>query len=490
MKHKHTAAIVLCYAAIAIFTLTAVLITGKNYTVYVNVPYDEITTDISFTNAGVAKITDTQYENGVFSATLTGVKAGRTDVTITSRNTENENERTTVLTSVTVLPTKVLFISSYEFGGNTFVLLGMVLLTLFTAFMFARQFRYRKKTLFFSYKTVLDLALIFFFGLQFLIYAALYVMAITKPERFDGWQVCNLAGFIMSAIFLVSIPAIIAYAGFLSFSNLSLIKHEGFAKNNLFGILISLALFAGAAMCIITAIKNPNSTGVTLPEIRDSIIRAIVSSAFVYFECLLVSVQICTRYAAMHEPKHNQDFIVILGCKMRDDGTPTPLLRGRVDRGIEFYKKQLEQTGNAPCFIPSGGKGADEVMSEAECMRDYLVQQGMDESIIFPETESTTTLENMRNSKVIADSKKENANILISTTNYHVFRSGILAAKIGMRIDGVGAKTKWYFWPNAQMREFIGLLAHEWKINVFFIAALVVLSAAFSNISTIIDLIV
>ena len=33
-----------------------------------------------------------------------------------------------------------------------------------------------------------------------------------------------------------------------------------------------------------------------------------------------------------------------------------------------------------------------------------------------------------------------------------------------MRAQGMGAKTKWYFWPNAAVREFVGLLtAHRLK---------------------------
>lgn len=265
----------------------------------------------------------------------------------------------------------------------------------------------------------------------------------------------------MTLIFFISIPFIVLFAGFLSVSNLSLIRHEGFRKNNLFGILISIALFVGSLLCVITAYLNPNSTDFELTSVRDAVIRTVVSSAFVYFECLLLSAIYCTRYAARHEPKYNQDFIVILGCQIGRDGKPLPLLWGRIDRALAFYHKQLEQTGKQACFIPSGGKGKDEVISEAECMKNYLVAQGIDESLIYPEAQSATTLQNMIFSKKIADAHKGNANVLFSTTNYHIFRSGMFAAKAGMNADGIGAKTKWYFWPNAQMREFIGPLASE-----------------------------
>ena len=59
--------------------------------------------------------------------------------------------------------------------------------------------------------------------------------------------------------------------------------------------------------------------------------------------------------------------------------------------------------------------------------------------------------------------------IAFSTTNYHVFRSGLFARRVKMRAVGMGAETKWYFWPNAAVREFIGLLTkHRLKQALIF----------------------
>lgn len=86
----------------------------------------------------------------------------------------------------------------------------------------------------------------------------------------------------------------------------------------------------------------------------------------------------------------------------------------------------------------------------------------------MPETKSTNTLQNMKFSKeLIADSK---AKIAFSTTNYHVFRSGIFAGQAGLKAEGMGSKTKWYFWTNAFIREFVGLLvSQKKKINALFL---------------------
>ncbi|MGX8703520.1 MAG: YdcF family protein, partial [bacterium] len=58
-----------------------------------------------------------------------------------------------------------------------------------------------------------------------------------------------------------------------------------------------------------------------------------------------------------------------------------------------------------------------------------------------------------------------------STTNYHVFRSGLKARRVKMRAQGMGCKSKWYFWPNAAVREFVGLLTqHRVKQAVLLVA--------------------
>ena len=230
---------------------------------------------------------------------------------------------------------------------------------------------------------------------------------------------------------------------------------------------------------VLTCIRSVHTTQAMMLQLTNALfstLRNTIAGLFVYFEFLFFSAQFCCLYSAKRQPKFNKDFIIILGCKVKSDGTPLPLLRGRIDRAIRFYREQLEHSGKQAFFIPSGGKGDDEVISEAECMENYLIKQGIDKHLILPETKAKTTLENMRFSAQIAAENVENPQLVFSTTNYHVFRSGILSRKAGVKAAGIGAKTKWYFWPNAQVREFIGLLAHEYKRNiaVFLIVSLLV----------------
>ena len=49
--------------------------------------------------------------------------------------------------------------------------------------------------------------------------------------------------------------------------------------------------------------------------------------------------------------------------------------------------------------------------------------------------------------------------VAFSTTNYHVLRGYVFAHMAGMEAEGIAAPTKLYFWPNAFLREFVGMLA-------------------------------
>ncbi|MBQ0018657.1 MAG: hypothetical protein KBS63_05620 [Clostridiales bacterium] len=62
-------------------------------------------------------------------------------------------------------------------------------------------------------------------------------------------------------------------------------------------------------------------------------------------ECMLIGAIICGIIAARRQPPYDRDYIIILGCGISRDGSLLPLIRGRVDRAIDFYNKQLAQTG-------------------------------------------------------------------------------------------------------------------------------------------------
>jgi uncharacterized SAM-binding protein YcdF (DUF218 family) len=158
-------------------------------------------------------------------------------------------------------------------------------------------------------------------------------------------------------------------------------------------------------------------------------------------------------------------------------------------RPLTIVWRQLEETGKKAVFVPSGGQGSDEVISEGEAMKRYLLEQGIEEEQIMAETRSTTTLENMKFSAELIKERDPDAKVAFSTTNYHVFRGGMFAREVGLKAAGMGAKTKWYFWPNAEVREFIGLVVNEKWVHVGVVLGLAVISIIVANLGNIMDLI-
>ena len=253
-------------------------------------------------------------------------------------------------------------------------------------------------------------------------------------------------------------------------SNFVLVKREGFHPANLLGFGISAAIIAGY---LFAYLDGESFTGGSEDEARIFFtVRSIYTSVFVYFEAMLLSSSLCAFIAAVKKPRRDKTHVIILGCAVSDDGTPLPLLRGRIDRAIAFADDQAKDTGARPVFVPSGGQGSDEVISEGESMRRYLLSKGIDDGHILPETASTNTIENMRFSLEKIKESCKDPKIAFSTSGYHVLRSGMISEKEGLAAEGIGSKTKWYFWPNAFIREFIGLLAGKWKRHLLWMLLL------------------
>lgn len=481
------------YIGIVLFSALVVFLTSRSYTVYLENPTHSahVTLEHEQGEKGVLEISDIVSENGISRVRLKALKSGKECVKVTLYPDDAGSVKSTsIYTDATVTRGKMLLVNGYDFEGYKYIYIGLALAEFLTALLVLSQFIYRTKHNFFNYKSVLDLSLGMYLVIRGWLYIAIIVGELHNPSNMNNYHMYSMFGFMTSLIVLLSLPVLFVFSMFLIISNLSLIRHEGFAKNNLLGIFISAFMGLGALACLVLFFIYPNSLFMRAQDAAISVARNSISGVFVYFLCMLISAQICCIYSAVREPQYNKDFIIILGCKIRDDGTPLPLLRGRVDRALRFYRTQLEKTGKQARFIPSGGQGADEVISEAESMRRYLMEQGIDESLILPESRATTTLENMRFSAEIAqkNAPEEKApNLVFSTTNYHVFRSGILSRKAGLKAAGIGAKTKWYFWPNAQIREFVGLLVSEYKINLLVIAGIAVNAALFAHIGMMIE---
>lgn len=277
---------------------------------------------------------------------------------------------------------------------------------------------------------------------------------IKSPELYSNgaYLIHTLLGSAINYM-LLSAPFILVFSIALCVSNISLIRHERFRFVNVLGIILAFLLIAGEALLFaFDMYASGSQKEVMLHDLFVNLFAAV----YLYFECMLIGAIIANIIVVKYEPDKDKDFLIILGCGLRKDGTPTPLLSGRCDRALAFDKKQREETGKELIFVTSGGQGENEANSESLAMKNYLLEKGIPEERIIEEDRSTDTFENMKFSKANIEALDKNAKVAFSTTNYHVFRSGLFARRVKMRAVGIGAKTKWYFWPNAAVREFVG----------------------------------
>ncbi|OQB23459.1 MAG: hypothetical protein BWY11_01834 [Firmicutes bacterium ADurb.Bin182] len=146
------------------------------------------------------------------------------------------------------------------------------------------------------------------------------------------------------------------------------------------------------------------------------------------------------------------DAVVVLGAGLRGRRVSYTLAR-RLDAAIDYA---LQYPG-IPVVV-TGSRGPGELLSEAEAMKNYLVSKGFPEERIIIEDRAKSTSENFRFSKLILDKLLEKPyRTAYVTTDFHLFRAGLVAKEEGLTAFGIGAETKWYLLPNNCLREYVAI---------------------------------
>lgn len=375
----------------------------------------------------------------------------------------------------------VVDLESANFTGCRVVTMAVAVMFVAIAVILYARLLYRCRHAFYSYRTAFTGGMAIFMSEIALTHVLSAIRYLRDPY---GSLTTIWNGFARSGyqFIILTAPFLIVASVFLIASNVALVRHEGLRPRNLLASVTAVALVGGLTVAVLL---DASIRRTTLTQLRlHASLVSIYTSAFVFLEAMLLGAMLCGIVAALGEPPLDRDFIIINGCRMAGDGRPLPLLRGRADRALAFAAKQRRATGQGPIFVPSGGQGVDEPVSEARSIADYLMSRGVAESDILIEDRSTSTDENMRFSRDLIRALRPDARVGFATTSYHVFRTGMLSAEAGLPAEGMGSRTKWYFLPNAFLREYVGLLSAERKplLRILFLltAFFVVLSLTIS----------
>lgn len=252
-------------------------------------------------------------------------------------------------------------------------------------------------------------------------------------------------------------------------------KREKHRLANALTLILGLGL---VALLILSAVANTAHLPVWV-RCAQAGFTAVLLYYFLHVSVFATSVFLCN----MVHPAKNKQYVVVLGSGLVNGKVP-PLLAGRINRAITFYTKQKAKTA-PPKLVLSGGKGADEPVSEAQAMRAYALRKGIPAADILTEEAAANTKQNMEFSRRVmeADAGGLPYKAIFASSNYHLLRAGIYARKAGLRIDGIGSRTAAYYLPNALLREYIAFLRMYRRHNLIVAGLVFVLFTALAALA-------
>jgi uncharacterized SAM-binding protein YcdF (DUF218 family) len=283
---------------------------------------------------------------------------------------------------------------------------------------------------------------------------ALALLALGVAERLA--RAHDQAGrLVLLAVFALVAVVPFLVAAFLVVNGVTMVRRESLRPGNLVSLGAGLGILAVIGFRLTTPLTGSG-------ELVLSATIIMLLFAYVSFQCVSF-VLYAFLYGRLSVPRH-ADFVVVLGSGLLGGRVP-PLLASRLDRGEAVYRGLVARGGD-PVLIVSGGKGSDEQVSEADAMAGYLAARGFPADRIQREDRSSSTEENLANSQAIMDRLRPGATCVIVTSNYHVFRTAMIARHLGVRGQVTGARTAGYYWPSATLREFAAVFFRYRLVNL------------------------
>ena len=178
---------------------------------------------------------------------------------------------------------------------------------------------------------------------------------------------------------------------------------------------------------------------------RKRIVRKLITGLFAV--CLLATLAVVAidtyvkggvsdRILTPEEASQLQDVdcILVLGCLVKDNGTPSDMLHDRLRRGVELY-----HAGAAPKLLMSGDHGRTNY-DEVAAMKQFAVDADVPSADVFMDHAGFSTYESIYRARDIFQADK----IIIVSQEYHLYRALYIAEQLGVEAYGVSADYRNY----------------------------------------------
>ena len=262
---------------------------------------------------------------------------------------------------------------------------------------------------------------------------------------------------VMLVTYLAVMVALLIVPFFLIHNGIVMIKNEGRSTAHMLSLGLGIVVLIGEVLTAYNVVFYSFVYGLERAQRYFSsdafLVQSLIIVTVIYGSMSFVIFMIYSVFLMIIPRRKDFDYVIIHGAGLIDGDKVSKLLQERLDKAIDVYRKDPSPTK----LIPSGGKGADENISEAEAMKGYLLGQGIPESDILLEDRSTTTFENLQFSKDIIDGREGRKYTALVTSNYHVYRALRYCRKVGLKCKGIGSHVAMYYWPSALIREYIAV---------------------------------
>ncbi|GGJ51812.1 YdcF family protein [Glutamicibacter bergerei] len=252
-------------------------------------------------------------------------------------------------------------------------------------------------------------------------------------------------GLVFVLVFALAPLIYLIFAGALIYNGVVMWRREGSRVSNLLSFASGVAVLVLPVVAILLVALN-TWWSYTVAFVL------FMSSAFTasLFAMLLLYAWVHGKFPSMGQPAA----VVVLGARTID-GKVTPLLRGRLDRGLQLYRAATEPK---PLIVPTGGQGTDELEPEGVSMSRYLSEQGIAEEQLLIEDRAKDTIENLKFSDTLVRTHRPDGQLWVVTSDYHALRAGLAARSLGLDARAFGGKTAAYYRPSAFLREFVAIM--------------------------------
>lgn len=286
----------------------------------------------------------------------------------------------------------------------------------------------------------------------FVLWVALVLMALYRQT----WALVVLAACVVAGPLLLLASCLLAFVA-------ACCRHR---------LRLAAAWLLAAVLVLAAAVALPMALAAAAP------VGIVLACGLPASEVLALSVAylaLLAHAALYRRPPRRADYdaIVVCGAALRGC-EPTPVLQRRLDTACELWRRG----GKRARFVVTGGVSAGASMPEAVAMRAGLLERGVADELITVESRAMSTEENLRFSRELMDRAADvgpGARVALVSSDFHIFRCMVLARRLEMPLDGVGAPTPaGGSRPLLFMRELLSLVAAvRWPYVVIAIVWLV-----------------